>query len=136
MKDPNRWRRKAAALIRLAEDQKGKPEGDVAREKLLNIINNHPEAATFTPIVEFARREVTGADVARMRQYGSDLTGRWSGPDAWEAMVRDYRARAHRAMVQEAIDKMRREVEESLVQAMTGALRKAAAADAVQGGGK
>lgn len=40
----NRWKRKAEALLRLAEDQRGTPEGDLAREKLAEILVNHPEA--------------------------------------------------------------------------------------------
>ncbi len=40
----NPWRRKAEALARLAADQKGKPEGDVAASKLAEILAKHPEA--------------------------------------------------------------------------------------------
>jgi len=33
----DRWKTKVDALIRLAEDQEGKPEGDLVREKLASI---------------------------------------------------------------------------------------------------
>lgn len=89
----NRWKRKAAALAQLAEDQRGKPEGDLARQKLLEIINNHPEAANYEPVRELAQRDITLGDVARMKRDGISTEGRWEGAtfiEAYAAMVADY----------------------------------------------
>ena len=48
----NKWKRKLDALIRLARDQEGKPEGDVARDKIALILRNHPEALEYPPVVD------------------------------------------------------------------------------------
>lgn len=79
MTSENKWKRKAEALARLAEDQRNKPEGDLAREKLLAIINKHPEAISYGPIVELVRRDMTLKDIAWMRQNGVSTDGRWEG---------------------------------------------------------
>lgn len=96
----NRWKRKARALARLAEDQRGKPEGDAAWEKLQQIIDAHPEAALYGPVIELIQREVewmmTGAHLVEMKKAGVNLDGSWSGEslgDAIHTMVADYRRR-------------------------------------------
>lgn len=96
----NRWKRKARALARLAEDQRGKPEGELARQKLLEIVNNHPEAAQYEPIVELARRDIEwifkGSHLVEMKRAGVDTDGKWEGAnirDAINAMVSDYKQR-------------------------------------------
>lgn len=99
----DKWKRKVRALIRLAEDQKGKPEGDLAREKLLQILNEHSEAREYQPVINFAVREVTGADVRIMRKHGITLEGHWEGPYAFEQMIMDYRRRAAYARMLEAM---------------------------------
>lgn len=95
-----RWQRKAEALARLAEDQRGKPEGELARQKLLEIINKHPEAADYEPIIELARRDIdwvmTGTHLVEMKQADVSLDGKWEGDTmegAIKAMVRDYQYR-------------------------------------------
>jgi len=96
----NRWKRKAQALARLADDQRGKPEGELARQKLLEIINKHPEAAQYGPVVELARRDIewvmTGAHFAEMKRAGVDVDGKWEGATMEEVikvMVNDYQNR-------------------------------------------
>jgi hypothetical protein len=96
----NKWQRKATALARLAEDQRGKPEGELARQKLLEIINRHPEAAQFEPVVELAKRDIewvmTGAHLMEFKRAGGDMSGEWEGAtmeDAIKVMVADYQAR-------------------------------------------
>lgn len=92
-----KWQRKVDALILLAEDQKGKPEGDVAREKLLLILNNHPEAVRYQPLVDMAYRDISTQDVVRMHKMGISTDGVWEGATLWEAMdnmMKDYTARA------------------------------------------
>ncbi len=96
----NRWQRKAEALARLAEDQRGKPEGELARQKLLEIINKHPEVADYEPIVELARRDIdwvmTGAHLVEMKRADISLDGKWKADTmegAIKAMVRDYQYR-------------------------------------------
>ena len=89
----NKWQRKADALILLAEDQKGKPEGDLAREKLLLILQNHPEAVMYKPIVDLAWRDLTTKDVAKMHRRGISTDGSWTGAnlqDALNKMMQDY----------------------------------------------
>lgn len=79
----NRWQRKAESLARLADDQRGKPEGELARQKLLEIINRHPEAAQYGPIVELAKRDIewvmTGAHLMEFKRAGGDTSGKWEG---------------------------------------------------------
>ena len=96
----NRWQTKVDALIRLAEDQKGKPEGDLAREKLLSILQKHPEAVTYQPIVDLAWRDLTTKDVAQMHRRGISTDGSWTGvnlQDALAKMMQDYQRRMVRA---------------------------------------
>lgn len=94
MKD--RWQTKVDALIRLADDQKGKPEGDLAREKLLLILQNHPEAVSYQPIVDLAWRDITTKDVVKMHRMGIRTDGSWTGvnmQDAINKMMQDYHQR-------------------------------------------
>lgn len=80
----DRWKRKADALARLAEDQAGKPEGELAREKLRAIIAKHPEAREYPP-------------VKKLNLKGLDLTGSWTASTPQGAvamMMADYRRRA------------------------------------------
>ena len=93
----NKWQRKVDALILLAEDQKGKPEGDLAREKLLLIVKNHPEAVRYQPLVDLAHRDMSTRDVVDMHRRGISTDGVWEGATLWEAldnMMKDYHARA------------------------------------------
>lgn len=97
----NRWQTKVDALIRLAEDQRGKPEGDLAREKLLLILQNHPEAVVYQPIVDLAWRDITTKDVVKMHRMGISTDGSWTGVNLQEAlfkMQQDY----YRRMVAQA----------------------------------
>lgn len=92
----NKWRRKADALARLAEDQRGKPEGDLAREKLQEIIANHPEAREYQPIEDLFARDLELKDIGAMHMAGISTAGSWSGRTVAEAlatMTRDYKAR-------------------------------------------
>lgn len=92
----NKWRRKARALAALAEDQRGKPEGELAREKLAEILNRHPAAKDFPPLRELAERDLTMAQVAMMRAHGISLEGRWTGVNlahAIKIMEADYKRR-------------------------------------------
>lgn len=87
----NKWKRKAIALARLAEDQRGKPEGEVARQKLLQILNRYPQAREYEPIKVFTLR-----DIAWMRRRGISTAGKWTGTnfaDAIRLMVEDYQQR-------------------------------------------
>ena len=88
---PARWQRKVDALLRLAEDQRGTPEGDLAREKLRRILRRHPEARAYEPLQAFTLR-----DVAYMKRHGISTGGSWTGANLGEAialMVADYRRR-------------------------------------------
>lgn len=92
----DRWQTKADALIRLADDQRGKPEGDVARAMLLKIINNHPESFAYQPLIDFAEREFTLGDLREMRQQNVSTDGRWTADTldgAIKMMVADYKRR-------------------------------------------
>jgi len=92
----SKWQRKARALSRLAEDQRGKPEGELARGKLLAILNKHPEAAQFEPVQQLIFRDITLKDIGWMNRHGVSVEGRWDGGDfaeAYVAMVMDYQQR-------------------------------------------
>lgn len=99
MEASNKWKRKVDALIRLAEDQRGKPEGNLAREKLAEILRNHPEAACYKPLVDLTNgdlRIITTKDVAWMNRNKISTDGSWTGRDLAEAlamMEADYRSR-------------------------------------------
>lgn len=89
--DRAKWQRKVDALIRLAEDQAGKPEGDLARQKLRQILRRHPEARAYEPLQAFTLR-----DVGYMRRHGISTGGSWTGGNLAEAialMIADYRGR-------------------------------------------
>lgn len=84
----------------MAEDQRGKPEGDLAREKLLKIINKYPEAAQYEPVVELVKKDLTMAEVMWMKRQGVSLAGSWTGDDLGEAialMEADYKQRLTKA---------------------------------------
>ena len=85
----NRWKSKVQNLIRLAEDQAGKPEGDLAREKLRQILEKYPEARQYRPVKAFMLR-----DVGYMKRHGVPTDGSWTGANLQEAvalMVADYK---------------------------------------------
>ena len=92
----NKWKRKADALARLAEDQRGKPEGDLARQKLQEIIANHPEAREYQPVKDLFARDLELKDIGAMRMAGISTEGSWGGrtlAEALAAMTQDYKAR-------------------------------------------
>ncbi len=92
----NKWQRKVDALIRLADDQRGKPEGDLARQKLTEILNKHPEAREYPPILVLAERDFTMMDLRAMKRRMISTAGSWTGrsiEEALEIMIDDYRAR-------------------------------------------
>ncbi len=86
------WRRKADSLLRLANDQAGKPEGELARAMLRRIIAKHPELTMgYEPLREFAM-----SDIGYMLRNGISTGGSWTGhnlKDAARLMVADYRQR-------------------------------------------
>ena len=86
MKD--RWKTKVDALIRLAEDQAGKPEGELAREKLAGILEKHPEAVQYQPLQDLAWRDITTRDVVAMHRAGISTDGSWTGATPAEAMFK------------------------------------------------
>jgi len=96
MTTTNKWKRKADALARLAEDQRGKPEGELARQKLQEIIANHPEAREYQPVKDLFARDLELKDVGAMHKMGISTEGSWGGrtlADALAAMSWDYKAR-------------------------------------------
>jgi hypothetical protein len=98
--NPERWRSKIDALTRLAEDQRGKPEGDLARQKLIEIINKHPEAANYKPVQDLVERDLTMGDVDWMQRHGVPTQGSWTGRNLEEAiamMEAEYKQRIARA---------------------------------------
>ena len=88
----NRWRPKVDALIRLAKDQAGKPEGELAREKLQQILDKYPwTAQEHKPLGDFAV-----SDFLRMKRVGVSHEGSWTGRNLQEVlttMVMDYQRR-------------------------------------------
>jgi hypothetical protein len=95
----NRWKRRVQALTRLAEDQRGKPEGDVARQKLLYILNKYPEARDYEPVKELVRKDITLRDIGYMRRNNISTAGSWTGGNLQQAiklMEADYRQRIER----------------------------------------
>ena len=87
----NRWKRKVQALARLAEDQRGKPEGELAREKMLHILERYPEARDYEPVKQFMM-----SDLAYMHRHGVNTDGSWTGANLQEAvalMTDDYERR-------------------------------------------
>lgn len=91
----NKWKRKALALAALAEDQRGKPEGELAQQKLLEIINKHPEARTYQPLIDKIE-QLTMRDLGEIKRNGGTLEGSWDGAtfdQALAAMLADYQAR-------------------------------------------
>ncbi len=93
----NKWKRKVQALARLAEDQRGKPEGELARQKMRGILEKYPEARDYEPI-----RKFVASDLSYLVKAHIPLTGHWEGgspAEALAAMFADYAKRAdeHRA---------------------------------------
>lgn len=87
----NRWKRKVQSLARLAEDQRGKPEGELAREKMCHILERYPEARDYGPVKEFMM-----SDLAYMYHHDISTDGSWTGMNIQEAvalMSADYRQR-------------------------------------------
>jgi len=90
----SRWKSKVDALIRLAEDQAGKPEGRVARAKLKQILELYPEAAReHPPFEQYARRAFMTSDLLFMKRRGISTQGQWTGRNLQEAiaiMINDF----------------------------------------------
>ena len=78
----NRWKRKVQALAHLAEDQRGKPEGDLAREKMRQILERYPEARAYEPAQQFMM-----SDLAYMLRNDISTDGSWTGRNIYEAMA-------------------------------------------------
>lgn len=122
----NRWKRVAASLVRLAEDQCGKPEGDVARQKLQQILAKYPAARRQPEVLAFMQREIgeTGrsypdfsevkegrmsmAEFFRMKRAGIDTEGSWTGRD-----------------FDDAVRKMEQELRQRMSDVMQAAIRRA-----------
>ena len=91
MDERARWKNKIDALLRLAEDQRGKPEGELAREKLDRILRMYPLVRQYQPVQEFMM-----SDLRYMKEHGISTDGHWEGDDlngAMAAMIEDYRRR-------------------------------------------
>ena len=92
-----KWQPKIDGLILLAEGRAGKPEGDLAKEKLRRILRRFPELAQrHAPLDEFANRVFTMRDLGQMKRQGISTDGAWSGRNLNEAtnmMVADYKRR-------------------------------------------
>lgn len=113
---PNKWQSKVNALILLAEDQAGKPEGDLAKEKLRRILRRFPELAKqHDPLADYADRTFTVYDLRQMKRQGISTAGEWTGGSLDEAigiMVADYKRRAWgRETVPQKIARLERELE-------------------------
>jgi hypothetical protein len=91
----DKWKRKVDALIRLAQDQAGKPEGDVAKAKLKQILDKHPWAAQeHKPLKDFAV-----SNLGYMKRVGISHEGSWTGKNLQHAialMITDYEQRIER----------------------------------------
>jgi len=83
------WRRKVDALARLAKDQKGKPEGDVAAQKLRAIMDTHPEV--------FSRQTTCGT--LRVMPDDIDIT-RYFVSFSWDGYQKVYA----RAFIRDVVD--------------------------------
>jgi hypothetical protein len=111
----NDWQRKADALARLAEDQKGKPEGEVAARKLKEIRDKHlgnktRVNSTLTELEKLRRaaQEVTDfADANRNRR----VPYTWA---SYQASVRDIT----NEMVEAAAREMGRKMAEDVLKRM------------------
>ncbi len=77
----NRWKRVAQGLARLAEDQRGTPEGQAARDKLRVILEKYPEACEYEPL-----RRFTAADLAYLVRNDVPTEGRWEGQNPEDAL--------------------------------------------------
>lgn len=76
-------------LKHLAEDQRGKPEGDAAYAKIKELIAKYPEVrAAIVPYWDF-----TTCDYVFLKRHGVNMEGRWTGDnlrDAIRLMQEDY----------------------------------------------
>ena len=71
-------------LKRLAEDQRGKPEGEAALRKIRELIEKYPETrSALKPYWEF-----TGHDFVFLKRHGINTDGVWEGRDFHEAIRR------------------------------------------------
>lgn len=84
----HKWQPKIDALVLLAEDQAGKPEGELAKEKLRRILRRFPELAVqHAPFGDYADRTFTVRDLSRMRHEGISTAGVWHGRNLAEAIT-------------------------------------------------
>ncbi len=93
----NRWKRVAEGLARLAEDQRGTPEGEAAGRKLRAILAKYPQARDYEPV-----RQFTMADLRYILRHADVSTeGRWDGQSPDDALRKAFaelglRVDAHR----------------------------------------
>lgn len=95
----DKWRSKIEALLRLSEDSGATPaEKSRAKEKLQELIRNHPEAYEQPNFKERIDRIFTGRDFLELKAMG-DTDGSWTASTlegALQMMVADYANRLAR----------------------------------------
>lgn len=82
------WRERARALARLAECQRGKPEGDLARQKLAELLERHPEARDYQPVIDLMQRDISCQQFMHMKQAGVSIDGSWTGHTLRETIAK------------------------------------------------
>jgi len=104
---PRDWRKVADDLVRLANDQRGTPEGDTARRKLGEILAKYPEAQAYEPIVDLEVKDMAMSELVKMRRMGISTDGKWNGENLQDAianMVADLKGRRRAGLIKEEMD--------------------------------
>ena len=98
------WRKVADDLVRLADDQRGTPEGDTARQKLDEILAKYPEAQAYEPIVDLEVNDIAMSELVKMKRMGISTGGKWEGDNIQDAianMVADLKGRRRAGLIKE-----------------------------------
>lgn len=83
----NRWQKIVDDLTRLARDQQGTPEGELAKQKIQEVLARHPEARHYEPVQRLVDDGIlTGADLKFMMQSNIDVEGTWEADSVAGAM--------------------------------------------------
>ena len=66
------WKARLAHLCQRADELRNKPEGEITRQQIIEIMNRHPEAATMDCAIELGLRDIEFTDATlRVAAYHS-----------------------------------------------------------------
>ena len=68
------WKARLTYLCKRADELRHKPEGEITRQQIIEIMNRHPEAALMDCVIELGLRDIEFTDATlRIAAYRGSL---------------------------------------------------------------